>query len=150
MLLPAFLSFLLWFERLRLIFVSPISLKRIEDKGKEYGSYVKSGGFRWFVRETGNAQHITCFFSGNYTIFGSFLCRIAWERAWNYCVSPRSSNTIIQLSSCYVSGTAADRITKLIESVCMILFWAYFAHTRCSLTNYIKTSNVNINLMDKA
>nr|GME16079.1 haloalkane dehalogenase [Ipomoea batatas] len=29
-------------------------LYRIEDKGKEYGSYVKSGGFRWFVRETGS------------------------------------------------------------------------------------------------
>ncbi|KAG6519550.1 hypothetical protein ZIOFF_023044 [Zingiber officinale] len=28
-------------------------LYRIEDKGKEYGSYVKSGKFRWFVRETG-------------------------------------------------------------------------------------------------
>ncbi|KAG6522485.1 hypothetical protein ZIOFF_019625 [Zingiber officinale] len=27
-------------------------LYRIEDKGKEYGSYVKSGKFRWFVRET--------------------------------------------------------------------------------------------------
>lgn len=29
-------------------------LYRIEDKGKEYGSYVKSGGFRWFVRERGS------------------------------------------------------------------------------------------------
>ncbi|XP_010250215.1 PREDICTED: uncharacterized protein LOC104592505 [Nelumbo nucifera] len=29
-------------------------LYRIEDKGKEYGSYVKSGKFRWFVRETGS------------------------------------------------------------------------------------------------
>ncbi|XP_021639713.2 uncharacterized protein LOC110634871 [Hevea brasiliensis] len=28
-------------------------LNRIEDKGKEYGSYVKSGKFTWFVRETG-------------------------------------------------------------------------------------------------
>lgn len=28
-------------------------LYRIEDKGKEYGSYVKSGKFTWFVRETG-------------------------------------------------------------------------------------------------
>ncbi|XP_073274845.1 uncharacterized protein [Primulina huaijiensis] len=31
-------------------------LYRIEDKGKEYGSYIKSGGFRWFVRETGSPQ----------------------------------------------------------------------------------------------
>lgn len=31
-------------------------LNRIEDKGKDYGSYVKSGGFRWFVRETGSAE----------------------------------------------------------------------------------------------
>ncbi|XP_077221872.1 alpha/beta-Hydrolases superfamily protein isoform X1 [Tasmannia lanceolata] len=31
-------------------------LYRIEDKGKEYGSYVKSGGFRWFVRETGSSE----------------------------------------------------------------------------------------------
>ncbi|XP_023547378.1 uncharacterized protein LOC111806346 [Cucurbita pepo subsp. pepo] len=31
-------------------------LYRIEDKGKEYGSYVKSGKFRWFVRETGAAN----------------------------------------------------------------------------------------------
>ncbi|XP_038896157.1 cis-3-alkyl-4-alkyloxetan-2-one decarboxylase [Benincasa hispida] len=31
-------------------------LYRIEDKGKEYGSYVKSGKFRWFVRETGSAK----------------------------------------------------------------------------------------------
>ncbi|KAB1218729.1 Haloalkane dehalogenase [Morella rubra] len=29
---------------------------RIEDKGKEYGSYIKSGNFRWFVRETGSAR----------------------------------------------------------------------------------------------
>ncbi|KAJ7962828.1 haloalkane dehalogenase [Quillaja saponaria] len=29
-------------------------LYRIEDKGKEYGSYIKSGEFRWFVRETGS------------------------------------------------------------------------------------------------
>ncbi|KAL4179845.1 hypothetical protein AMTRI_Chr13g122140 [Amborella trichopoda] len=28
-------------------------LYRIEDKGREYGSYVKAGKFRWFVRETG-------------------------------------------------------------------------------------------------
>ncbi|KAK7255211.1 hypothetical protein RIF29_28616 [Crotalaria pallida] len=31
-------------------------LYRIEDKGKEFGSYVKSGGLRWFVRETGSAE----------------------------------------------------------------------------------------------
>ncbi|KAK1364021.1 Cis-3-alkyl-4-alkyloxetan-2-one decarboxylase [Heracleum sosnowskyi] len=31
-------------------------LYRTEDKGKEYGSYVKAGGFRWFVRETGSAR----------------------------------------------------------------------------------------------
>ncbi|CAI9113956.1 OLC1v1037518C1 [Oldenlandia corymbosa var. corymbosa] len=29
-------------------------LYRIEDKGREYGSIVKSGGLRWFVRETGS------------------------------------------------------------------------------------------------
>ncbi|XP_020244262.1 uncharacterized protein LOC109822474 isoform X2 [Asparagus officinalis] len=29
-------------------------LYRIEDKGKDYGSYVKSGRLRWFVRETGS------------------------------------------------------------------------------------------------
>ncbi|KAF8011633.1 hypothetical protein BT93_J2039 [Corymbia citriodora subsp. variegata] len=31
-------------------------LYRIEDKGKEYGSYIKSGKFRWFVRETGSPE----------------------------------------------------------------------------------------------
>ncbi|PIN06871.1 putative hydrolase/acyltransferase (alpha/beta hydrolase superfamily) [Handroanthus impetiginosus] len=31
-------------------------LYRIEDKGKDYGSYIKSGGFRWFVRETGSPE----------------------------------------------------------------------------------------------
>ncbi|XP_062154364.1 uncharacterized protein LOC133862551 isoform X1 [Alnus glutinosa] len=31
-------------------------LYRTEDKGKEYGSYIKSGKFRWFVRETGSAE----------------------------------------------------------------------------------------------
>ncbi|XVE91275.1 hypothetical protein DITRI_Ditri20bG0140500 [Diplodiscus trichospermus] len=31
-------------------------LYRIEDKGKEYGSYIKSGKLRWFVRETGSPQ----------------------------------------------------------------------------------------------
>ncbi|KAL7617494.1 hypothetical protein Lser_V15G01280 [Lactuca serriola] len=31
-------------------------LYRIEDKGREYGSYIKSGGFRWFVRETGSSD----------------------------------------------------------------------------------------------
>ncbi|BAT98593.1 hypothetical protein LR48_Vigan406s008900 [Vigna angularis] len=31
-------------------------LYRTEDKGKEYGSYVKSGKLRWFVRETGSAS----------------------------------------------------------------------------------------------
>ncbi|XP_050286620.1 uncharacterized protein LOC126725757 isoform X2 [Quercus robur] len=31
-------------------------LYRIEDKGKEYGSYIKSGEFIWFVRETGSAE----------------------------------------------------------------------------------------------
>ncbi|KAL8117364.1 uncharacterized protein LOC141661919 [Apium graveolens] len=31
-------------------------LYRTEDKGKEFGSYVKAGGFRWFVRETGSAR----------------------------------------------------------------------------------------------
>ncbi|XP_031385260.1 uncharacterized protein LOC116199103 [Punica granatum] len=31
-------------------------LYRIEDKGKEYGSYKKSGKFRWFVRETGSPK----------------------------------------------------------------------------------------------
>ncbi|KAF5466791.1 hypothetical protein F2P56_016687 [Juglans regia] len=29
---------------------------RIEDKGREYGSSIKSGKFRWFVRETGLAK----------------------------------------------------------------------------------------------
>ncbi|XP_073107209.1 uncharacterized protein [Elaeis guineensis] len=32
-------------------------LYRIEDKGKEYGSYVKSGKLRWFVRETGSSNN---------------------------------------------------------------------------------------------
>ncbi|XP_062184750.1 uncharacterized protein LOC133888493 [Phragmites australis] len=31
-------------------------LYRIEDKGREYGSYVRSGEFRWFVRETGSSD----------------------------------------------------------------------------------------------
>ncbi|XP_020968379.1 uncharacterized protein LOC107618879 isoform X2 [Arachis ipaensis] len=31
-------------------------LYRIEDKGKEFGSYVKSGKLRWFVRETGSSD----------------------------------------------------------------------------------------------
>ncbi|KAM4100485.1 hypothetical protein ACB094_05G071600 [Castanea mollissima] len=31
-------------------------LYKIEDKGKEYGSYIKSGEFIWFVRETGSAE----------------------------------------------------------------------------------------------
>ncbi|XP_068478726.1 uncharacterized protein [Phaseolus vulgaris] len=31
-------------------------LCRIEDKGKEYGSYLKSGKLRWSVRETGSAS----------------------------------------------------------------------------------------------
>lgn len=33
-------------------------LYRIEDKGKEHGSYVKSGKFRWFVRETGSSDNL--------------------------------------------------------------------------------------------
>ncbi|KAL8464865.1 hypothetical protein ACS0TY_034375 [Phlomoides rotata] len=31
-------------------------LSRTEDKGKEYGRTIKSGGFRWFVRETGSPK----------------------------------------------------------------------------------------------
>lgn len=31
-------------------------LYRTEDKGKDYGSYIKSGEFRWFVRETGSPK----------------------------------------------------------------------------------------------
>nr|KJB35128.1 hypothetical protein B456_006G101700 [Gossypium raimondii] len=31
-------------------------LYRIEDKGKDYGSYIKSGKLRWFVRETGSPE----------------------------------------------------------------------------------------------
>ncbi|KAI3763283.1 hypothetical protein L1987_53737 [Smallanthus sonchifolius] len=31
-------------------------LYRIEDMGKDYGSYIKSGGFIWFVRETGSSD----------------------------------------------------------------------------------------------
>ncbi|KAH7688516.1 Haloalkane dehalogenase protein [Dioscorea alata] len=31
-------------------------LYRIEDKGKDYGTYVKAGKFRWFVRETGTSN----------------------------------------------------------------------------------------------
>ncbi|KAE9621306.1 hypothetical protein Lal_00023609 [Lupinus albus] len=31
-------------------------LYRTEDKGKEFGSYIKSGKLRWFVRETGSAE----------------------------------------------------------------------------------------------
>ncbi|KAK6915082.1 Alpha/beta hydrolase fold-1 [Dillenia turbinata] len=31
-------------------------LYRIEDKGKEYGSYIRSGKFVWFVRETGSPE----------------------------------------------------------------------------------------------
>ncbi|KAL1809730.1 hypothetical protein ACET3Z_026720 [Daucus carota] len=31
-------------------------LYRTEDKGREYGSYIKAGEFRWFVRETGSAR----------------------------------------------------------------------------------------------
>ncbi|KAA3455529.1 haloalkane dehalogenase [Gossypium australe] len=33
-----------------------LKLQRIEDKGKEYGSYIKSGKLRWFVRETGSPE----------------------------------------------------------------------------------------------
>lgn len=31
-------------------------LSRIEDKGKEYGSYVRSGEYIWFVRKTGSPE----------------------------------------------------------------------------------------------
>ncbi|KAF7136332.1 hypothetical protein RHSIM_Rhsim08G0211400 [Rhododendron simsii] len=31
-------------------------LYRIEGKGKDFGSYIKSGGYRWFVRETGSQE----------------------------------------------------------------------------------------------
>ncbi|EYU21671.1 hypothetical protein ABFS82_09G090200 [Erythranthe guttata] len=31
-------------------------LYRTEDKGKEYGSYIRSGKFKWFVRETGSPE----------------------------------------------------------------------------------------------
>ncbi|KAM7480323.1 hypothetical protein LguiA_028536 [Lonicera macranthoides] len=31
-------------------------LYRTEDKGKEYGSYIRSGKLRWFVRETGSSD----------------------------------------------------------------------------------------------
>ncbi|TXG69400.1 hypothetical protein EZV62_004335 [Acer yangbiense] len=31
-------------------------LYRIEDKGRDYGSYIKSGKLRWFVRETGSPE----------------------------------------------------------------------------------------------
>ncbi|PKU85766.1 uncharacterized protein LOC110114351 isoform X1 [Dendrobium catenatum] len=31
-------------------------LYRIEDKGRDYGSYVESGNLRWFVRETGSSS----------------------------------------------------------------------------------------------
>ncbi|KAE9467728.1 hypothetical protein C3L33_00362, partial [Rhododendron williamsianum] len=31
-------------------------VERIEGKGKDFGSYIKSGGFRWFVRETGSQE----------------------------------------------------------------------------------------------
>ncbi|XP_042492562.1 uncharacterized protein LOC122072085 isoform X2 [Macadamia integrifolia] len=31
-------------------------IQRIEDKGKDYGSYIKSGEFVWFVRETGSSE----------------------------------------------------------------------------------------------
>ncbi|XP_020589847.1 uncharacterized protein LOC110031123 isoform X2 [Phalaenopsis equestris] len=31
-------------------------LYRIEDKGRDYGSYVESGDLRWFVRETGSSS----------------------------------------------------------------------------------------------
>ncbi|KAL9460222.1 hypothetical protein AB3S75_003429 [Citrus x aurantiifolia] len=31
-------------------------ISRIENKGREYGSYIKSGEYRWFVRETGSAD----------------------------------------------------------------------------------------------
>lgn len=33
-----------------------VSFQRIEDKGKEYGRYIKSGDLVWFVRETGNFE----------------------------------------------------------------------------------------------
>lgn len=33
-------------------------LYRIEDKGKEYGRYIKSGDLVWFVRETGSSKSI--------------------------------------------------------------------------------------------
>eukprot|EP00267_Zea_mays_P056850 XP_023156886.1 uncharacterized protein LOC100275250 isoform X1 [Zea mays] len=33
---------------------STCCVQRIEDKGREYGSYVRAGEFRWFVRETGS------------------------------------------------------------------------------------------------
>ncbi|PVH35940.1 hypothetical protein PAHAL_7G313100 [Panicum hallii] len=35
---------------------SPCCVQRIEDKGREYGSYVRSGDFRWFVREIGSSD----------------------------------------------------------------------------------------------
>ncbi|KAI5392449.1 hypothetical protein KIW84_077015 [Lathyrus oleraceus] len=31
-------------------------IDKIQDKGKEFGSYVKSGKLRWFVRETGSVK----------------------------------------------------------------------------------------------
>ncbi|GLJ43362.1 hypothetical protein SUGI_0900830 [Cryptomeria japonica] len=31
-------------------------ISRIENKGRDYGSYVKAGNFKWFVRETGSSD----------------------------------------------------------------------------------------------
>jgi hypothetical protein len=37
---------------------STCCVQRIEDKGREYGSYVRAGEFRWFVRETGTVPSV--------------------------------------------------------------------------------------------
>lgn len=47
----------------KIITYTALQFKRIENKGREYGSYIKSGEYRWFVRETGKIPVILISFS---------------------------------------------------------------------------------------
>lgn len=55
-----------------------VLFQRIEDKGKDYGSYIKSGKLRWFVRETGKPCTGFMIVSFSFSFFPDFFSIRCW------------------------------------------------------------------------
>lgn len=104
------------------ILISCFWFQRIEDKGKEYGKYIRSGEHIWFVRETGT----TFFLLRRHSLISSSFCSLQLYKL-GLTLQDQLGASVEQLSS--FTGLPLSLIAT--EMLCLrsswILLWMLYS-----------------------